>query len=150
MGELKASQQELVSLKEEIDFVRKYLELEKERFGNRLHYEIDIKPQFMQSLIPPILIQPIVENAIKHGISPLIAGGTVKISVNYLSEKLCFEVSDNGKGLENQSIDEVLNKGVGLSNTNKRLIRLNGKGLELFSNGDNGLTVRFSIPLGNY
>ena len=145
--QLKASREELVPLKEEIEFVRKYLDLEKERFGERLHYKITVDSEAEEEFVPPIIIQPLVENAIKHGISPLIRGGIIKVNVSLQNEVLQCAVYDTGKGINGQHKTELLTKGVGLSNTNERLLKMYGEELELRGNSEGGLCVDFSIPL---
>jgi len=145
--QLKASKKELVSVKEEIDFVTKYLDLEKERFGERLNYHIDIEKEIYSCSIPPLIIQPIVENAVKHGISPLISGGEISISIKKKNNLLLVSIRDTGVGLDEQSNDKLLNNGVGLSNTHERLKRMYGNGIELTANNPNGLIVDFSLNL---
>ena len=144
--QLKASRNNLIPLQEELEFVRKYLELEKERFAERLQYTITMDSGIEESLIPPIIIQPLVENAIKHGISPLIEGGHIKISVKLQVNSLHCSVCDTGKGTNGRVKEELLAKGVGLSNTNERLLKMYGEGLELKENKLGGLCVYFSIP----
>lgn len=145
--QLRTSREELVPLKEEIEFVRKYLDLEKERFGERLHYEISVDPDSEEELIPPIVIQPLVENAIKHGISPLIEGGVIRIRVARQNEVLQCSVCDTGKGIKGQHKEHLLTKGVGLFNTNERLFKMYGEVLGFKENKKGGLCVDFSIPL---
>lgn len=145
--QLRASREELVPLHEEISFVAKYLDLEKERFGERLRYELNIDKGVEEVLIPPIIIQPLVENSIKHGISPLIEGGEVNIRVNRIKDILQVTVCDTGKGMGSQNEKQLLIKGVGLSNTHMRLLRMYGKGLELTEHRSGGLCVCISIPL---
>lgn len=145
--QLKASREDMVTVREELEFAQKYLDLEKERFGERLQYEIEIEKGLEDVLIPPMIIQPLVENSIKHGISPQIKGGLIKVGVTRLSENLHFTICDTGKGIDGQKHSQLLNKGVGLSNTNERLIKLYGKGLELKNNLPSGLCVSFSIPI---
>ncbi len=147
--QLKASREEVVPLREEIEFVRKYLDLEKERFGERLQYEINVDSETQEELIPPIIIQPIVENAIKHGLSSLIEGGLIKIAVRLNKSMLQFSICDTGKGVGLNSKEALLSKGVGLSNTNERLFKMYGTYLELHNNTPRGLCVNFSIPLHN-
>ncbi|MEL6834366.1 MAG: histidine kinase [Bacteroidota bacterium] len=144
--QLKASREKLIPLQEELEFVGKYLELEKERFAERLQYTITTDAGIEESLIPPIIIQPLVENAIKHGISPLIEGGQIKISVKLQGKGLHFSVCDNGKGTNGKVKEELLAKGVGLSNTNERLLKMYGQGLDIKENELGGLCVYFSIP----
>ena len=145
--QLKASREELVSLKEELEFVQKYLDLERERFGERLHYEIQVNAKIEDVLVPPIILQPIVENAIKHGITPLIEGGTVKIKVDEHREVLYFSICDTGKGIKKQNKKQLFAKGIGLSNTDERLLKMYGEELKLNENNENGFCVSFSIPL---
>jgi len=145
--QLKASREELVPLKEEIEFVKKYLDLERERFAERLKYEINVDEEITKELIPPIIIQPIVENAIKHGLSSLIEGGVIKIAVHRHSGTLQFSICDTGKGIGSKSKEELLNKGIGLSNTNERLLKTYNTTLDLTNNIPQGLCVNFSIPL---
>lgn len=145
--QLKASREDMVAVQEELEFTQKYLDLEKERFGERLQYGIDSEKGLEDVLIPPMIIQPLVENSIKHGISPQIKGGFIKVKVTRLSENLYFTICDTGKGIAGQKHSQLLNKGVGLSNTNERLIKLYGNGLELKENEPLGLCVSFSIPI---
>lgn len=145
--QLKASNEALVSLNEELDFIRKYLDLEKERFGERLHYLVNSERTLLHHKIPPLLIQPIVENAIKHGISPLISGGTVSIDIKKQGNLLLFSVRDTGVGLADSAKKEAINQGIGLTNTHKRLIKMYGQGLTLLDNEPSGLEVNFSIDL---
>lgn len=145
--QLKASREELVPVREEIEFVRKYLDLEKERFSERLHYEINVDSETQEELIPPIIIQPIVENAIKHGLSSLIEGGIIKIGVHRYKSMLQFSICDTGRGIGSKGKEELLDKGVGLSNTNERLLKMYGTSLKLTNNKPRGLCVGFSIPL---
>lgn len=145
--QLKASKEEFVTLKEELDFVMKYLDLEKERFGERLEYHFDVDEKALQNLIPPILIQPLVENSIKHGISSQINGGEVIISITSRQGQLNVNISDTGVGLQNQTESMVLKKGIGLSNTHERLTKMYGSGLKIMNKESGGLEVGFSIPI---
>ncbi|MEM6380444.1 MAG: histidine kinase, partial [Bacteroidota bacterium] len=145
--QLKASREKMVPLKEELDFVQKYLDLEKERFGERLQFEINVTPELEGVLTPPLIVQPLVENSIKHGISPLIEGGAVEINVARHGDELRIAVCDTGKGPQGQEKSTLLQKGVGLANTNERLLKMYGKGLALNENEQKGFCVSFSIPI---
>lgn len=142
--QLKASKEEMVLLSEEIDFVRKYLDLEKERFGERLQYHIYIDENSQEIVVPPLIIQPLVENSVKHGISPLIEGGKITVTTNVNSNELQITVCDTGKGIQGQKKSALLQKGIGLSNTNARLLKMYGKGLHIEEN-DNGFCISLSI-----
>ena len=121
--------------------------MEKERFGKRLTYEIVADAASRELLIPPIIIQPIVENSVKHGISPQIEGGHIAIKVTHKNDVLEISICDTGKGINGEAKDKLLCKGVGLSNTNERLIKMYGTGIELTENRPKGLCVSFSVPL---
>ena len=143
--QLKASRVDFVKLKDEIEFIEKYLALEKDRFGNRLKTTIEMDDGLLNERIPPMLLQPIVENAIKHGISPKIEGGEVKIRIEKTAYALTFEVTDTGVGLTTQ--EEIIGKGVGLTNTKLRLEKMFGKTLHFQQNQPCGFRVWFEIPL---
>jgi signal transduction histidine kinase len=147
--QLNASREDFVPLKEEIDFVRKYLDLEKERFGKRLDYQINIPKYLEEEMVPPILLQPLVENAIKHGISPMIGGGRITIDIESENGMMNFTICDTGKGIGNLSRDQLMQKGVGLSHTNKRLESMYNQSIDIKENEDGGLCVLFSIPFSS-
>ncbi|HAS43123.1 MAG TPA: sensor histidine kinase [Microscillaceae bacterium] len=148
--QLKASREELVSVKEELTFVQQYLELEKERFGARLSFEMQVDDTLLKEKIPPILIQPIVENSVKHGISPLIEGGTICLQICKTPQNtLNITISDTGTGVDRQQKSDLLKRGIGLSNTDERLQKMYGIGLALKDNTPQGLIVNFTIPLEN-
>ena len=145
--QLKASKVEQVKVAEEIAFITKYLDLERARFGERMTYEIDAGEEVLEEKIPPLLIQPLIENAIKHGISPSVEGGKVRISIQQKGPRLEIVVEDSGKGIHDQHLEELLDRGVGLANTHQRLLRRYGDGVHLEKNKPKGLRVYFSIPL---
>ena len=147
--QLKASKEELTTIQEELEFVEKYLDLEKERFGERLLFEIVIEEALLIEKIPPMLIQPIIENAVKHGISPLIEGGKIFLHINKRNELFEIVISDTGKGIEDQRKSDLLKRGIGLSNTDERLQKMYGKGLQLADNKPSGLTVKFTVPIND-
>ncbi len=119
--------EQLVPLEEELSIVRDYLDLEKVRFEERLEIIQELDPQVMNFLIPPFILQTLVENALKHGISQLIEGGTVWIRVKKWGESILLEVENNGN-LRSTRKDSI---GIGISNTLRRL-ELQYKGKALF------------------
>jgi two-component system, LytTR family, sensor kinase len=141
--QLMASKEDLVELQHELDFVEKYIFLEKNRFGERLKVHFDVNKELMNAKIPPMILQPLVENCIKHGISPLIEGGEINISIKRIENKLNFKISDSGKGVEN--IEEIFGVGIGLTNTKLRLEKMFKSTLEVRNNIPKGLVVSFSI-----
>ena len=141
--QLKASQTEFVTLKEELEFVKKYLDLEKERFQERLEIDIDVDEAILNELVPPMLLQPLVENSVKHGLSSLIEGGKISISIHKRNGKLAFEISDSGVGVKNK--ENIFEKGVGLTNTRLRLEKMYQSTLKLSDNQPNGLKISFEL-----
>ncbi len=152
---LESDKRDFVSLREELDFVQKYLSIEQERFGKRLRISIDIDETLGEARVPPILIQPLVENAVKHGISPKAVGGTVSVTVRLDAsasadgKRLWVEVSDDGVGMKtNKLSNHAPSIGIGLANTDARLRKLYGEESKLnVESTENGVTVRFSMPL---
>lgn len=141
--QLKASQVEKVTLKEELDFVRKYLDLEKARFQERLHINIDVDKSILDEKVPPMLLQPLVENSVKHGLSSLIEGGTITVKIEKKENKLQFEITDTGVGIEDKK--RAFEKGVGLNNTRLRLEKMYQTTLQLTDNIPKGLKISFAI-----
>lgn len=141
--QLKASKSELVPLEEELEFVEKYLDLEKARFEDRLKVIIDVPQDIRQELVPPMILQPLVENSVKHGIASLIEGGEIAIRVKRNGSDIQFEVSDTGVGVEDTS--KLFNLGVGLTNTKLRLEKQYGSELKISDNLPRGLKVEFAL-----
>ena len=141
--QLKATKEELVSLEEELGFVKKYLELEKARFEERLNIEINVPNDLYSEKIPPMLLQPLVENSVKHGIANELNGGKISISIFKDNEKLKFEIADTGRGVTDKK--GLFGKGVGLSNTQLRLQKMYQSQLEILDNQPQGLKIRFAI-----
>ena len=136
-----------VPLQEELEFLQKYLEIEQIRFQDRLTVQYDIDPLTLDAEVPRLILQPIVENAIKHGVSPRTGPGSVHIAARVDNDRLCLEVKDNGVGLTGKARMQF-DRGVGLANTRDRLECLYGDRSRLeFSEVDTGLTVRIAMPL---
>jgi two-component system, LytTR family, sensor kinase len=144
---LQASEQEWISLAEELQFTRITLELEKERLKKRLEIIFDIDETLLQTKVPPMLLQPITENAIKHGIAPNIEGGSVTITVKKNGSKASISVSDTGLGYKGVLDETIFTKGIGLRNTNLRLNKLFGEKIYVAKNIPAGLCFSFNIPL---
>jgi len=141
--QLQASQQETVPLKEELEFVQKYLALEKARFEDRLQVEIEVADELMDEPIPPMLLQPLVENSVKHGLASLIDGGKISIKIFKSEDKLRFEIADTGIGVKDKS--SLIGSGVGLSNTRMRLQKMYQTQMEFLDNHPRGLKIRFAL-----
>jgi len=142
---LDSSNTQEVPLGAELDFLRRYLEIEQIRFGKRLTVEMDVAPETMKALVPNLVLQPLVENAIRHGIEPYAKPGRIECRARRVAEKLILEVSDNGGGL---SGNQPTLEGIGLSNTRARLQTLydGAHKFELQEAPGGGLLVRLTIP----
>ena len=141
----------LVDLSHELELVEAYLYIEQERFEDRLSIVWDVDPDICV-LLPPLTIQPLVENAVKHGLLSRQKGGTVHIRIAEQNGYIRFDVIDDGKGMEQDKVELLLNQpsnnkgGIGLFNTNRRLTQLYGRGLSIQSRPDEGTTISFFIP----
>jgi len=141
-----------VTLQQEIEFLRCYLEIERVRFQDRLTTRVDVDPAALESKVPNLILQPIVENAIRHGIAPRSTPGQIIIKAKHEDGLLRIEVRDNGPGLPaNRNDDNLFTKGVGLANTQTRLERLYGTSyrFELVNDPCGGLVVTLEIPAKN-
>lgn len=141
--QLKASKEEFVPLREELDFIEKYLALEKERFEERLTVQITVEEGLEDLMIPPMILQPLVENSIKHGLSGQINGGLLSLSAKRNGDKVHFQVSDTGIGIDLGS--DLFNKGFGLSNTQLRLEKIYHTQMTFSRNKPKGTVVEFAI-----
>jgi two-component system LytT family sensor kinase len=112
--------QQEIPLHGELAFLSKYLEIEQTRFADRLVVRFEIEPETLDTLVPTLLLQPLVENAIKHGVSKKTGPGHVRISARRDHDKLWIEVRDDGLGLSETALD-ALQKGIGVSTTRARL-----------------------------
>jgi len=137
-----------VSLKDEIDFLQKYLEIEQTRFGDRLQVHIDVDPDVLDTPVPNLVLQPLVENALRHGIAPKVEGGRVDVGASQVDEGVLLSVRDNGVGLSPDKLN-ALHSGVGLSNTRSRLENLYGARarFEFQTPPGGGLAVTILVPL---
>ncbi len=136
---------EKVTLADEIDIVRYYLNLESIQFEDRLKFELNVDDKALHHKIPPMAIQMLVENAIKHGISKLPDGGEVSVDCRLIEDKLVVEVTNTGQ-IER---DVTENSGIGLKNATDRLKLLFGKMADLTLENINREQVRarFTVPL---
>lgn len=144
-------QNEFVTIESELALVQTYLEIEKTRFGDELHIEYEIDQEILDKKVIPISIQPLVENAVIHGINQKEAGGTIHITVQKKASEIFICVSDNGVGMSinplNLDDQEENQSGVGLNNINKRLQKYYNKELHIESSPETGTKVYFEIPI---
>lgn len=142
-----ASGQE-VTLRRELDFIQRYLAIERVRFQDRLEVSIEASPDTLDSLVPNLLLQPLVENAIRHGISRSASATTIAITAQARGGAMELLVQDDGPGLEQQSTSRS-GTGLGIANTRKRLRQLYGdqQSLELEDVAPHGAAVRITLPM---
>jgi two-component system LytT family sensor kinase len=139
-----------VSLEEELQALRLYLSIEQTRFGERLRVDFDVEQHALSARIPSLLLQPLVENAVKYAISPSETGGEIAVTVRRDAAWLLLEVSDDGGGEGAKAAPGVATgAGIGLRNTSDRLRALYGDAQDLSQEGrpGGGLCVRIRIPL---
>ncbi|BAU28632.1 histidine kinase/DNA gyrase B/HSP90-like ATPase [Aneurinibacillus soli] len=140
----------VIPIQQELELVRAYLEIEKVRYSHRLQVLFDIDEN-VECLLPPLTIQPLVENAIQHGISPKISGGTVKISVRQVENTVQIIVEDDGSGIPEARIQQILGgqyNGVGFRNVNKRLQTIYNCQLQIESSSETGTKIIVALNEG--
>ena len=143
---LQASESELVPLRDEIQFLETYLGLEKQRFGDRLQVEFRVGEELLDHPVPPMLLQPLVENAIKHGVGASVEPVTISVSVKRVGEELEFSVADTGPGGQHNLENGLPENGVGLRNTRMRLEKQFDQKMVVKPNDPQGLIFSFQIP----
>jgi sensor histidine kinase YesM len=138
------------TLGDEIGLLRAYLEVLKIRMGERLRFEFDVAPELFGTPFPPMLLQPLVENAISHGLEPKIEGGTVQVVARGKEGVLTVTVSDDGLGIR-ETAAKATDGGMGLANVRARLDALYGRAgsLALQEKVGSGVTAVVSLPIGD-
>jgi len=142
------SQDHFVTLRDELEAVDEYLDIECIRFGNQLVVEKDIAADALDRVVPSMLLQPLVENSIKHGFADKVDPGRILLKAARQGDLLVVEVIDNGAGIAEERLTGVLEAGIGLRNVNERLRVLYGAGCELrlHSVAGHGTSVRLELP----
>jgi two-component system LytT family sensor kinase len=143
---LRSSGTQEVSLKEELEVLQKYVDIEQTRFGDRLQVSMEIEPDTLDALVPNLLLQPLVENAIRHGIVPKARPGWIRVNASRSGGELTLRVCDSGDGVPSDRL-AALNGGVGLTNTRARLEHLYRAAHRfVFTNEPIGFCVTIQIP----
>ncbi|CAN5604939.1 MAG: histidine kinase [Acidobacteria bacterium] len=138
--------QQEVTLESELEFLGKYLDIERTRFADRLSVRLDVQPETLDILVPRLLLQPLVENAIKHGVARQAGPGHIDITARRSNDKLWIEVRDDGAGLSETALN-ALQKGIGVSTTRARLQHQFGAEYRFeFHRLPQGLAVVVAIP----
>ena len=141
------SQAQEVTVKQELEILHSYLAIEQTRFQDRLSVAIDVDPNVLDASVPHLLLQPLVENAVRHGIAPRARPGRIEIRARRAEGRLELEVLDSGDGLQPDRLS-AMNDGVGLGNTRARLTHLYGAAHRFtFANRpEGGFRVSISLP----
>ena len=136
------------TLREELSFIEDYLAIEVVRFGDKLRFEKDVAEDTLDMLVPSMLLQPLVENSIKHGIGGKVEGGTIRIRTSRGGSRLHLLVEDDGVGIPEEKLATVLDHGIGVSNVHERLKVLFGNDYRMWieSQPGQGTRVQLEVP----
>jgi two-component system LytT family sensor kinase len=148
LRKLMRSTDHFVSLREELESIDQYLDIEVVRFGPQLRVIKEISPDTLDQIVPSMLLQPLIENSIKHGLSRKVGGGSIIIRTERRGDRSLIEVQDDGLGMTEDRLKEAFEGGIGLSNVNERLRTIYGAGctLKLSSVTGRGTSVSMEIP----
>ena len=146
---LMRSTDHFVSLREELEAMDEYLDIETVRFGPQLKVDKQISPETLDVIVPSMILQPLVENSIKHGLSRKVGGGRITIKTALARGHALIEVLDDGIGMSEDRLEHAFGGGIGLSNVNERLRTIYGAGceLKLTSTPGRGTCASVEIPL---
>ena len=138
----------LTSLREELAFIDDYLSIEMVRFGESLRFVREVDPATLDRLVPSMVLQPLVENSLRHGLSSKLSGGTIRIRSHLESGKLHLLVEDDGAGIPEAAMAKLFEQGIGISNVNERLKVMFGNDYRMWidSKPGEGTRTRIEIP----
>jgi two-component system LytT family sensor kinase len=136
------------TVRDELTFIEDYLSIEVVRFGDKLRFETDVADNTLDMLVPSMLLQPLVENSIKHGLSSKVEGGTIRIHTHRTDSKLHLLVEDDGVGIPEAKLATLLERGIGVSNVNERLKVLFGNDYRMWieSQPGHGTHIQIEVP----
>lgn len=139
-----------IPLREELEFVKSYLAIEQVRFADRLNIQYELDERSLDALVPSLILQPLVENAIKHGFSNKIEAGTITVTTQRIGQTVQFSVRDDGRG-SNIPTGQLLGKGIGLKNAKQRLdlIYKDQYDFSIISGSGKGFEIAITIPYHN-
>lgn len=148
------SNKKIISLAEELEHIENYIAIEKARFGDQLEVKIDVDDELLEVQLPNFILQPLVENAVRHGVSPQPGGGKVEIIAQDNGDEVEIVIKDNGVGIENERLTEILQEGtgegmgIGLANVNSRLEKIynSSYGLQIESRLRKGTEIYITVP----
>ena len=134
-------------LRDELDFIEDYLSIEVARFGEKLRFEKEVDAQSLDMLVPSMMLQPLIENCVKHGLSSKIEGGTIRLRTRRMDGRLHLVVEDDGVGIPEAKLAKLLEKGIGVSNVNERLKVLFGADYRMWIDSHPGKGTRIEIEV---
>lgn len=148
---LDTHRENMVKLSKEIEFIENYVRIQQVRFGDRLRFERDIDATCLNTKVPPMILQPLVENSVKYGIGPKQEGGTIFLTVRRSGSIIFFEVKDNGLGSKAKKVMDGSSSGIGMANTDLRLKSYFGPESRLrVRSNEKGYSVNFYIEDKEY
>ena len=141
-------QDNIVTLREELSFIDDYLAIEMVRFGEKLHFVKDVSPECLDMLVPSMLLQPLVENSIRHGLASKVSGGTIRVRGQLVNGRLQILVEDDGVGIPEAKLARLFENGIGVNNVNERLKVLFGDNYKMWidSRPSEGTSTGVEIP----
>ena len=136
------------ALRDELSFIEDYLSIEMTRFGDKLRFDTEVADDTLDMLVPSMLLQPLVENSIKHGLSSKVEGGTIRIRTRRNDGRLHISVEDDGVGIPEAKLATLLDRGIGVSNVNERLKVLFGSDYRMWidSQPGRGTCIQLEMP----
>jgi two-component system LytT family sensor kinase len=134
-------------LRDELNFIEDYLSIEVMRFGDKLRFEKEVDADTLDMLVPSMMIQPLVENCIKHGLSSKVEGGTIRLRSRRADARLHLMVEDDGVGISEAKLATLLEQGIGVSNVNERLKVLFGNDYRMWIDSSPGHGTRIEIEI---
>ncbi|MBA3270066.1 MAG: histidine kinase [Acidobacteria bacterium] len=149
LRKLMRSQEQFVTLREELESIDEYLDIEVIRFGPRLGVRKEIDPASLEVIVPSMILQPLVENAIKHGLTRKVGAGHITLRSRLHGELLLVDVEDDGLGISDERLQTAMSSGIGLTNVHERLRVIYGATgrLELRGSPGKGAIAHLEIPL---
>jgi two-component system, LytTR family, sensor kinase len=135
------------ALREELSFIDDYLSIEVVRFGDKLRFEKEVDSDTLDMLVPSMLLQPLIENCVKHGLSSKVEGGTIRLRSRRVDAKLLLSVEDDGVGIPESKLATLLDQGIGVSNVSERLKVLFGADYKLNIDSQTGRGTRIEIEI---
>jgi two-component system LytT family sensor kinase len=135
------------SLRDELSFIDDYLSIEVVRFGDKLAFRKDVEPATLDMQLPSMLLQPLIENCIKHGLASKVEGGSITLRARRVEERLHLLIADDGVGIPEAEMATLFDRGIGVSNVNERLKVLFGTDYRLSIDSKPGQGTRIEIEV---